>query len=303
MKQTFKTIAALTGLILGISFSANAQSTNWLTAGNTVTVTPTLGITTTTGAFPLNIKNASTTQPINFWTAGTQKVTILSNGNVGINFAAPTEKLQINNGILKLSSPNPYGGAMMLFAGTTTTSYVGDWGIEYASASAGYTNTGLNFWKPFGSPNWGNNYLFLADNGHVGVNTNNPTGQFTVNGNVVIGDPAVVCIPNTSYKLFVQTGILTEKVKVAVNCSTDWADYVFDEKYNLENITALENYVKANKHLPNIPSAEEVVKSGIDLGGMDAKLLGKIEELTLYLIQQNKKIEQMQTEITSLKTK
>jgi len=124
-----------------------------------------------------------------------------------------------------------------------------------------------------------------------------------VNGNVVIGDPAVVCIPNTSYKLFVQTGILTEKVKVAVNCSTDWADYVFAKDYKLKSLSEVEEFILKNNHLPNVASASEVVENGLDLGKMDAKLLEKVEELTLYLIQQNKQIEEMKLEINSLKKK
>ncbi|HWY34566.1 MAG TPA: hypothetical protein VNX68_07960, partial [Nitrosopumilaceae archaeon] len=236
-----------------------------------------------------------------FTTNGTERARIDANGNVGINYNNPTEKLQIDNGVLKLSSPNSYGGPMMLFAGSPTSSYVGDWGIEYRPAAQG--NPGLNFWKPFGSPNFGNNYLFLADNGHVGINTNNPTAQFTVNGNVVIGDPAAVCIPNTNYKLFVQTGILTEKVKVAVNCSADWADYVFDEKYKLKSISELESFIKANKHLPNVPSAEEVVKEGIDMATMDAKLLEKIEELSLYIIELKKENTELSKRVEKIEKK
>jgi hypothetical protein len=97
----------------------------------------------------------------------------------------------------------------------------------------------------------------------------------------------------------VQKGILAEKVKVAICTQSNWSDFVFDEKYKLKNIEDLESFVKTNKHLPNIPSAEEVVKNGIDVANMDAKLLEKIEELFLYIIQQNKRIDalekQMQT--------
>jgi hypothetical protein len=107
-----------------------------------------------------------------------------------------------------------------------------------------------------------------------------------------------VLIGNTNtpsgYKLYVESGILTEKVKVAVKNTTNWADYVFDKKYKLLSLKEVEKYVKINKHLPNVPSAEEVVKEGIDMATMDAKLLEKIEELTLYVIQLNKKTEQLE---------
>jgi hypothetical protein len=225
---------------------------------------------------------------------GTERMRINANGNVGINISNPTEKLQINSGVFKISGINSYGGPMMLFAGSATSGYTGDWSIEYVPSSQG--NAGLNFWKPFGSPNGGNNYLFLADNGNVGIRTNNPTANFTVNGNMLIGDPSVVNIttPGANYKLYVQTGILTEKVKVSVASSANWADYVFDEKYKLKSISDLELFIKTHKHLPNVPSADEVVKNGIDMATMDAKLLEKIEELSLYIIEQNKRIEALE---------
>jgi hypothetical protein len=276
------------------------------TGGSAITTTSDLGLySLNSGMYMRFVTNNA---PIKFFTdggttpiGGTEKVTIAANGNMGINYANPTEKLQIDNGVFKLSSPNSYGGPMMLFAASPTAGYVGDWGIEYRPSSQG--NPGLNFWKPFGGPNGGNNYLFLADNGNVGIRTDNPTANFTVNGNVVIGDPAVVCIPNANYKLFVQTGILTEKVKVAVNCSTDWADYVFDEKYNLKSINELEAFVRTNKHLPNVPSADEVVKNGIDMATMDAKLLEKIEELSLYIIELKKENTELAKRVEKIEKK
>ncbi|MBC7864881.1 MAG: hypothetical protein IAF38_18040 [Bacteroidia bacterium] len=268
-------------------------------------ITGNSGTTASTAAIGSTVNNnfIGTTDAKNLIVAtnNLERMRITSAGNMGINYATPTEKFQIDNGVLKLSSPNAYGGPMMLFAASPTAGYVGDWGIEYVPTGT----RGLNFWKPFGSPNGGNNYLFLADDGHVGVNTNNPTGQLTVNGKTLIGDPGLagfMGLPGT-YLLYVQQGILTEKVKVAVCTSVDWADYVFDSNYKLKSLNEVETFVAANKHLPNIPSAEEMVKEGNDLGKMDAKLLEKIEELTLYLIQQNKKMEEIQKEITILKSK
>jgi len=106
-----------------------------------------------------------------------------------------------------------------------------------------------------------------------------PSGLVKIKGNGEI-------ITSEKYKLFVESGILTEKVRVAVKTSADWADYVFEEEYDLMSINELEKYVSKNKHLPNVPSAEEVVNKGIDMAQMDATLLEKIEELTLYIIQQ-----------------
>ncbi len=86
------------------------------------------------------------------------------------------------------------------------------------------------------------------------------------------------------YSLYVETGIMTEKVKVAVRSTADWSDCVFDDNNNLLTFKELEDYIKENHHLPDVPSAEDVVKGGIDLGKMNAILLQKIEELTLYVL-------------------
>jgi hypothetical protein len=104
-----------------------------------------------------------------------------------------------------------------------------------------------------------------------------------------------------NYKLFVQDGILTERVKVAVKNTADWSDYVFQPNYKLMPINDLKLFIYKNKHLPEIPSAEQMVKEGNDLGSTDAKLLAKIEELTLYIIEMNEKIEKQQEDILRLK--
>jgi hypothetical protein len=95
------------------------------------------------------------------------------------------------------------------------------------------------------------------------------------------------------YKLYVKDGIRTEKVKVDVAQTTGWADYVFHKDYKLRSIGDLKKFIDKNGHLPGIPSAEEVTKTGIDVAEMQAKLLEKIEELTLYVIELNKKNEEL----------
>ncbi|NBB19509.1 hypothetical protein GVN20_09120 [Runella sp. CRIBMP] len=93
------------------------------------------------------------------------------------------------------------------------------------------------------------------------------------------------------YRLYVQDGIMTEKLKVALRNSSDWADYVFAPNYKLMPLNEVEKYVSENKHLPNIPSAEEMSKNGLDVMQTSAKLMEKIEELTLYVIELNKEIQ------------
>ena len=84
-------------------------------------------------------------------------------------------------------------------------------------------------------------------------------------------------------------GIRTEKVKV--DLQGNWPDFVFTSTYKLMPLSQVEQYIIANSHLPNVPSAEEVAESGIDVATMDATLLQKIEELTLYTIDQEKQLE------------
>lgn len=120
---------------------------------------------------------------------------------------------------------------------------------------------------------------------------------FTVrtNGKVLIGtswnnSALSGCSDCNEYRLFVKDGIKAEKVKVEVPSAHGWADYVFNKDYKLNSLEEVEKHIHEKGHLPNIPSADEVVRNGINLGEMDAKLLEKIEELTLYSIEQNKQL-------------
>lgn len=116
-------------------------------------------------------------------------------------------------------------------------------------------------------------------------------------GNVGIG---TTNITDVNYKLFVETGIRTRKVKVDQD---NWPDYVFSNSYKLCSLTELEKFIKENKHLPDVPSAKKVEKEGVDIGSTQSILLRKIEELTLYVIEQSKEMKALKKEITELKSK
>lgn len=115
----------------------------------------------------------------------------------------------------------------------------------------------------------------IDENGKVMINTTTPRGDLTVKGE-----------------------IWAKKLQIT---QLLWADYVFDKNYKLRTLSELEKYILRYKHLPDIPSAKEVEKDGISVGDNQALLLRKIEELTLYLIQQNKRLETQAEEIEKLK--
>lgn len=112
----------------------------------------------------------------------------------------------------------------------------------------------------------------------------------------------------SGYRLFVKDGIKTERLKVEVASANQWADHVFNNDYNLMPLNEVKSFINTNKHLPNIPSAKQIVEDGgIEQGELNAKLLEKIEELTLHLIEQNekmilqnKKIEGLEKQVQSL---
>jgi hypothetical protein len=137
--------------------------------------------------------------------------------------------------------------------------------------------------------------------GRIYIGDTNQTNPFIVGAG---NNFPPVSVPESDYRLLVEGGILTEKVKIALRHSgTDWADYVFANDYKLMPLKEVENFVKANKHLPGISSANDLVKNGLDVADMQAKQMGKIEELTLYIIKQDKAIEELKAQVKALTEK
>ncbi len=135
-----------------------------------------------------------------------------------------------------------------------------------------------------------NSYTSTATNSYSLLCRNNGSAVFQVfnNGKVKIGDVSFANANVGNYKLFVKDGILTERVRIAEYDSAKWADFVFANDYQLNSLEMVEFFVQNNKHLPNVPSAQEVAKKGFDLADMDATLLRQIEELWLHTIELNK---------------
>jgi hypothetical protein len=205
-------------------------------------------------------------------------------GHIGVGTVTPSSKLHIHNGALRLTGDNSNGGPMILFGENGQTTDNGQWGIEYVPSKNG--TPGLNFWRPWPNSNFGNHFLFLSDTGKVAVGTDKtPTS---------IGGADI-----SSYRFFVKGGMLAEEIRVR----TGWADYVFADDYILKPLSEVEAFIKKNKHLPNVPSANTVETQGIELGNISKIQQEKIEELTLYLIEQQKQIDELKSLIYELKNK
>ena len=110
------------------------------------------------------------------------------------------------------------------------------------------------------------------------------------NGNVGIG------VNTPANKLEVCGTIKASQFNVAAN----WCDFVFDTDYKLKSLYEVDKYIQQYKHLPNVPSAKEIETNGVDLGTMITSHMQKIEELTLYIIQQEKKIQQLELRLTKV---
>ncbi len=133
----------------------------------------------------------------------------------------------------------------------------------------------------------------VLNGGYVGINTFSPAATLDVQGNMRLGN---VSTP-AGYRLYVEQGILTERVKVALKSSANWADHVFAPGYQLKPLTEVEKFITQNQHLPGVPAAETLVKEGgVDVNVMLAKQMEKIEELTLYVIKQGKEITALKKE-------
>ncbi|MGQ7855248.1 hypothetical protein ACUN24_13520 [Pedobacter sp. WC2501] len=122
-----------------------------------------------------------------------------------------------------------------------------------------------------------NNLILQNSGGRVGIGTTNPSDMLTVAGKIG-----------------------AREIKVSTNAG---ADFVFEPGYEIPDLKALEKFVKTHKHLPEIPTAKEMVENGVNLGELNIKLLQKVEELTLYLIEKDKKIDTLIKRVEALEDK
>lgn len=193
---------------------------------------------------------------VNATTPGGSLVFQREGGKVGIGIGNPQFALHTvsfnNTGVVSALLWGQYYGAAVATASTSASHYA-------FQVMANVTSTGV--------PGAGGNksLFYVRADGNVGIGTTDPG----------------------SFKLAVEGTLGARRVKVTQQ--PIWADFVFHEHYQLPSLQLLEEYIKQHRHLPDIPTESEVRENGIDIGDMNAKLLQKIEELTLYIIELNKK--------------
>ncbi len=176
---------------------------------------------------------------------------------------------------------------------------------------SGYQNTALGDSAGFKSTGNGNVFIGYGagaiEKGNNKMYIGNDSartllyGDFST-GQILLGKPdATGYIFKGNRTLNVLGGIIADSITVAL--SGNWADYVFNKDYPLKPLNELESYIIINKHLPEIPTSNDIKNNGINVASMDASLLKKIEELTLYIIELKKESLQQQEEIDKLKRK
>jgi hypothetical protein len=232
------------------------------------------------------------------WTTSGTNIFNTNTGNVGIGTTTPGVPLEIRkdqNSETVVNITNNFAGLNAIARYQLTTATPNSYALHQLQNSSGAPSylfaTGpavtASFYR---SPEF---YFQNSTGASTIFKVNTATGFVTV-GNITSTPGA--------YKLYVETGILTEKVKIALKSGVNWADYVFEPKYKLKPLAELATFIKQNKHLPGIPSAEDIVKDGgIDVNQMFAKQMEKIEELTLHLIEMNKRLNLLEKENKNLK--
>jgi hypothetical protein len=190
-----------------------------------------------------------------------KEVTI--DGNVGIGTTTPEATLHVNG-------TTRFDNDVTIYTPKTGNGTASTWAISNNTPSHGAPGSGLQFWRTATLPTgiFQLCTMHLGDNGYVGIGTTEPDYMLTVNGTI-------------------------HAKEVKIDLKGPLADYVFDKNYKLMDLKDVESYVNEHSHLPEVPSASEVATNGMDLGEMQNKMLQKIEELTLYVIKQQKEIDEL----------
>ena len=234
-----------------------------------------------------------------FSTAINEIVTFDGSGNVGIGNTSPTGRLHVVGGDTYLMGGNVGIGTtapsdhLVIMDTTDPVFTIGNDAFNEATSGKLYFDEdatagglcGIGFEHDGAA-----NRLHLVG-GCPGLDT---LMSVTRGGSFMFGTQDIA----NGYMMSVAGKIMCEELRVELEA--DWPDYVFSDDYNLMSLANLEKFIQTNNHLPNIPSAEEVQDSGIEVGEMQKLMMEKIEELTLYILQQQKEIDALKAEVQSL---
>lgn len=145
-------------------------------------------------------------------------------------------------------------------------------------------------------------HVITEDDGDLvidpGISGGGGNNKLRIDGVVQIGGESITTGAHGDALFFVDGKIAAKACVVTIN---NWSDKVFEKDYNLKPLAEVEEFISVNKHLPDVPPEKEVLQNGISLGEMNATLLQKVEELTLYTIQMQKEVEELKHQITVLK--
>lgn len=142
-------------------------------------------------------------------------------------------------------------------------------------------------------------FLGTTDTLPIIVKTNNiERYRVTKNGQMLVGSTALPSSASTNTLLSVNGSVIARSLKIT---QLNWPDYVFAKNYQLMSLDKLAKYIQINSHLPGVPSAKEVAKSGLEIGASNEILLRKIEELTLYILKQQKEIDRIKAKLQNEK--
>jgi len=233
-------------------------------------------------------------------------MTWLYNGNVGVGTPTPISKLHIlvNGADINMGDINLSANALIIEAHTGGRSTTSGAQIEFAIPANG---DGSNIWSQGRIVTVAGSTTVGDASGKMILGTRRYFNKLGMGLQWFYGDDLVIdaignigvgtLIPNE--KLAVNGKIRAKEIKVEPNPAT-WPDYVFEKNYKVGTLEELELFIKANKHLPEMPTAKEVAANGVELGEMNKLLLKKVEELTLHLIEKDKQLQDSNKRLTYL---